>query len=147
MERIEVHNQKEFDACVADGNVAIVINCSVAAWENSSVEALENSSVVARENSSVVALENSSVEAWENAFIRFFSALKITASIGVVILKHHQSEIIEGGRQLELIELEPRGGEAVTVQLDGHAPDILTPGEQVTVTVDADNELVVSVEG
>ena len=103
IERIEVRSQVEFDAAIAAGNIAVVINCSVQARGNSSVVALENSSVVAWGNSSVEARGNSSVEALENVFIRFFSALKIKASAGVVILKHSHSEIIEGGRQLELI--------------------------------------------
>ena len=125
-EKIEVRNQKEFDDCIAEGNIAIIINCSVVAkgnssvvalenssveaWGNSSVEALENSSVVAWENSSVEARGNSSVEArgnssvvaWGNAFIRFFSALKIKASLSVVILKHNKSDAIEGGRQIDI---------------------------------------------
>jgi len=128
MKRIEVRSQVEFDECVNAGNIAIVIDCSVEAWGNSSVvarenssveawgnssvEARENSSVVARgnssvearENSSVVARGNNSVEAWDNVFIRFFSCLKITASISVVILKHTPSASIEGGRQIDVID-------------------------------------------
>jgi hypothetical protein len=112
--RIEVRNQLEFDACVKNGNVAVVINCSVEARGNSSVEAWGNSSVVARDNSSVVAWDNSSVVAWDNSsveargnvFIRFFCALKISASAGVVILnqKYKATDCIEGGRILDVIE-------------------------------------------
>jgi hypothetical protein len=103
--RIEVRSQAEFDACIADGNIAIVIGCSVEARENSSVEAWGNSSVVARGNSSVeargnssvVAWENSSVEAWGYVFIRLFRALRIRASIGVVIMRHDEAKAeIEG---------------------------------------------------
>ena len=42
--------------------------------------------------------------------------------------------------------IEPKGGESLTVQVDGEAPDLLLPGEEITVSVDADNELIVSVE-
>ena len=98
--RIEVRSQAEFDLCVSAGNIAIVIGCSVVArenssveaWGNSSVEARGNSSVVARENSSVVAWGNSSVEAWGNVFVRLFKALRIRASIGVVIMRHDQAK-------------------------------------------------------
>lgn len=103
MKNIEVSNQEEFDACVRDGNIAIVINCSVEARGSSSVVAMGNSSVEARGNSSVVARDNSSVEAWDNVFIRFFSALKIKSQLSVVILKHNKSATIDGGRQLETI--------------------------------------------
>jgi hypothetical protein len=111
---IEVRNQAEFDSCISDGNIAIVVNCSVVARENSSVEAWGNSSVVAWgnssveawENSSVVAWGNSSVEAWGNVFIRFFRALKIKASVSVVILnqKYTSTDCIEGGRILDALE-------------------------------------------
>jgi hypothetical protein len=72
------------------------------ALENSSVVARENSSVEAWGNSSVVAWGNSSVEAWENVFIRLFSALKIKASLSVVILRHNKYFSTEGGRQLDI---------------------------------------------
>jgi hypothetical protein len=123
--RIEVRSQIEFDACVAGGNIAIVIGCrvvarenstvvawgnsTVVAWENSTVEARENSTVEARgnstveawENSTVVARENSTVVAWENVFVRLFSALKIKASAYVTIVNHGAACSIEGGRRLE----------------------------------------------
>ena len=98
MKKVEVKSQAEFDKCVATGNVAVVVGCSVVARDNSSVEATGNSSVVAWDNSSVVARDH--------VFIRFFSALKITASLSVVILKHVQSDAIEGGRQLDFIDDE-----------------------------------------
>lgn len=79
MIRVEVHNQQEFEDCVKAGNIAVVIDCAVVAWDNSSVEANNN------------------------VFIRFFSALKIKAQSSVVILKHGNSEAIEGGRQLDVI--------------------------------------------
>jgi hypothetical protein len=93
--RVEVRSQAEFDACVKIGNLAIVINCSVVARENSSVVAWDNSSVEAWDNSSVEAWGNSSVEAWGNSsvvawgltFIRWFSCLKIKASLQVIIAK------------------------------------------------------------
>ena len=90
MKKKEVRNQQEFDACVAENNIAVVIGCKI----------------VARENSKVVERENSTVEAWGNTFIRFFSCLKITASEGVVILKHNQSDSIAGGRQLDIIKTQ-----------------------------------------
>jgi hypothetical protein len=76
-------------------------NSSVEAWGNSSVEARGNSSVVARENSSVEARGNSSVEAWGNVFIRLFAALKITASVSVIISRQGNAKKIEGGTVLE----------------------------------------------
>ena len=101
-EKIEVRSQAEFDACASDGNIAVVINCLVVARGNSSVEAQENSSVEAWGNSSVVARENSLVVARENVFIRLFSALRLSASAGVVILKHNKSDVVTGGRQLDI---------------------------------------------
>ena len=122
MKKKEVRNQQEFDACVAKNNIAVVIGCKIVARGNSTVEAWENGIVVARENSKVVAWENSTVEAWDNStveawgnstviawgntFIRFFSCLKITASQGVVILKHNKSDSIDGGRQLDAIKIQ-----------------------------------------
>ena len=79
--RIEVRSQAEFDICVAAGNIAVAIGCSVEAWGNSSV----------------VARENSSVMAWGNVFVRLFRALSIRASIGVIIMRHDNAETkIEG---------------------------------------------------
>ncbi len=101
VKRIEVRSQVEFDACVKDGNIAIVIGCSVVAWGNSSV--------VARENSSVVARENSSVEAWGNVFLRLFSAIFIKVSINVVIIKHEHAPSFEGGQQINAA-IEPKMG-------------------------------------
>ena len=92
-QRIEVRSQAEFDACIAVGNIAIVIDCHVEARGNSSVEA--------RENSSVVAWENSSVVAWGNVFIRLFSALKITASASVLIMLHGKAKSITGGKRVK----------------------------------------------
>jgi len=106
MEKKEVRNQQEFDACVAENNIAVVIGCKIVARGNSTVEAWGNSIVVARGNSKVLALGNSTVEARDNTFIRFFSCSKITASEGVVILKHNQSDSIEGGRQLDIIKTQ-----------------------------------------
>ena len=100
-ERIEVHSQAQFDACVKAGNIAIVIGCHVVAWGNSSVEARESSSVVAWGNSSVVAWENSSVVAWGNVFIRLFGALKINASAHVVIMLHGKAKQIIGGKRIK----------------------------------------------
>ena len=77
-------------------------NSSVVAWGNSSVVAWENSSVVAWGNSSVVARENSSVVAWGLAFIRWFSCLKIKASLQVIIAKIGDAPgTQEGGRILQ----------------------------------------------
>ena len=114
MKKKEVRNQQEFDACVAENNIAVVIGCKivarenskVVARENSTVEAWGNSTVEARGSSKVEARGNSTVEAWGNTFIRFFSCLKITASEGVVILKHNQSDSIAGGRQLDIIKTQ-----------------------------------------
>ena len=107
--RIECRTIAEFDACIADGNIAIIFDLkvvardksSVVAWGNSSVVARGNSSVEARGNSSVVAWDNSSVVAWGNVIIRLWSALSIKASADVTIIKHRQAQSIEGGRQLD----------------------------------------------
>ena len=85
--RIEVKSQADFDACVNDGNIALVIGCSVEARENSSVVAGGNSSVVAWENSSVVAWANSSVmargnssvEAWGNSSVMAWGNSSVVA--------------------------------------------------------------------
>jgi len=106
MEKKEVRNQQEFDACVAENNIAVVIGCKVMARDDCKVEARGNSTVETWGNSTVVAWDNSTVEARDNTFIRFFSCSKITASEGVVILKHNQSDSIEGGRQLDIIKTQ-----------------------------------------
>ena len=124
-QRIEVRSQAEFDACVAVGNIAIVIGCRVVAWGNSSVVARGNSSVVARGNSSVVAWGNSSVVAWENSsvvarenssvvargnvFVRLFSALSVKASAFVSVVKHGPAHMLAGGRVMDAAP-EPKTG-------------------------------------
>lgn len=47
--------------------------------------------------------------------------------------------------KVQIVNIEPRGGETVTVQVDGFADEILTPGEETTVHIDAENEAVISV--
>ncbi len=71
---------------------------SVTAYDGSSVRAYGSSSVTACGSSSVTACGNSSVRATGNAFIRLLSALKITASISVVVMAHTSDKVIEGGQ-------------------------------------------------
>lgn len=86
--RIKVCNQSEFDACVKDGNIAVVIEGSVEARGNSSVEAKDTSSVVAK----------------GNVFVRLFSASSIKVSKNVVVIKHKGCLSFEGGHQIEAVE-------------------------------------------
>lgn len=41
---------------------------------------------------------------------------------------------------------EPKGGETVTVQVNGFAPEMLSPGDSTTVFIGAENECVISVD-
>jgi hypothetical protein len=46
--------------------------------------------------------------------------------------------------KLTIINEEKAGGPSAVIQVDGFAEEILTPGNQVTIFVDADNEAVIS---
>ena len=116
--KIEVRSQAEFDACVAKGNIAIVIGCSVVARGNSSVEAWDNSSVVAREdscveawnnssvvswdNSSVVAREDSCVEAWDNSYVIARDSCSVEAR-GNVFIRLFSARSIKGSASVVVI--------------------------------------------
>jgi hypothetical protein len=83
------------------------------ARDKSSVVARDNSRVEAWENVNVEARGNCSVEARGNVIIRLFSALKITATAYVTIIKHGTAATLEGGRQLDA-EPFPKDASAVT---------------------------------
>jgi len=108
--RIEVRTQAELDACVKDGNIAIVMgDARVEARESSHVEAWGSSHVVARGSSHVEAWESSHVEAWGsshvvargNVFVRLFAAAAIIASAHVVVMIHGTAIKLEGGIHIQ----------------------------------------------
>ena len=109
MKRVECRTIAEFDAAIKAGNIAVIFNLSVVAWGSSHVEARESSHVVAWESSHVVAWGSSHVVAWEsshvvalgNAFVRLFSAIKVTASASVVIMLHGKAKSITGGKRIK----------------------------------------------
>ncbi|MGL4810638.1 MAG: hypothetical protein ACRCXM_02585 [Beijerinckiaceae bacterium] len=106
--RIEVKTQAEFDACVNEGNTAVVMegrfvaygSASVEAYGSASVKASGSASVKAYGSASVLAYGSASVVAYGSAFIRLFSALRIKASAHVVIMMHGTAQEIVGGTQV-----------------------------------------------
>ena len=114
-------------SAVLRGSSSAVLRGSSSAelWESSSAVLLGSSSAVLRESSSAVLLGSSSAVLWGsssaelresssavlwgsssavasgNAFLRIFSALKITATAHVVILLHGKAKTITGGKKIK----------------------------------------------
>jgi hypothetical protein len=123
MNAVDVHNQQELAAALADGAARINLrgdarftitdtgssrveamdSSHVEAWDSSHVEAWGSSHVVARDSSHVVAWGSSHVEAWGSSHVVAGGSSHVVAGSHVPIQKHHRHVgTIEGGVLIEL---------------------------------------------
>ena len=115
---IKVATQAEFDACVKAGNIAVCISghfeasgratvrafdsATVTAFDSATVEASDSATVTASGSATVTAFDSATVTAFGRVFVRLFSALKITATAQVVILREPRSRgDVDGGHVVQ----------------------------------------------
>ena len=110
MKEVKVKTQAELDAVIKAGDLAICVegsfsitdNATVEAWGNATVRAWGNATVRAGGNATVRAGDNATVRAVANVFIRLFSALKITASASVIVMRYDDGKCkVNGGKIIE----------------------------------------------